>query len=47
MALSLKHDKRMQSMDLIETYSSGMSKDLVSQKEEVNCNKIIQEQKNG
>ena len=33
--------KRMQSMDSIETYAYGMSKDLVNEKEETKCNSII------
>ena len=36
----------MQSPDLIETYSYGTSKDLVSEKEEVKCNNIIKRYKN-
>ena len=39
-ALSSNDDKRMQSIDLIETYAYGMSKDQVSEKEEINV--IIQ-----
>ena len=31
----------MQSIDLIETYRHVMSKDLVSEKEEIKCNNII------
>ena len=31
-ALSSNNDKRMQSIDSIETYASGTSKDLVSEK---------------
>ena len=31
----------MQSIDLIETYAYGTSKDLVSKKEEIKCNNII------
>ena len=31
----------MQSIDSIETYEYGMSKDLVSEKEEIKCNNII------
>ena len=34
-------DKSMQSIDLIETYAYGTSKDLVSEKEEIKCNNII------
>ena len=33
--------KRMRKIDLIETYAYGMSKGLVSEKEEIKCNKII------
>ena len=31
----------MQSIHSIETYASGISKDLVSKKEEIKCNTII------
>ena len=31
----------MQSIDLIEIYGYGMSKELVSEKEETKCNNII------
>ena len=31
----------MQSIDLIETYAYGTTKDLVSDKEEIKCNNII------
>ena len=31
----------MQSIDSIETCAYGMSKDLVSEKEEIKCNNII------
>ena len=41
MALCLNSDKRIQSIDLIETYAYGTSKDLVIQKEEIKCNNII------
>ena len=37
----IKCDTRMQSIDLIETYTRGTSKDLVSKKEEIKCNNII------
>ena len=40
-ALSLNDDKRMESIDLIETYAYGTSKYLVSKKEEIKCNNII------
>ena len=45
-ALSSNDDKRMQSIALIETYTYGMSKDLVSEKEEIKCNNIIKQYKN-
>ena len=35
----------MQSIDLIETYVYGTSKDLVSEKEEIECNNIIKQYK--
>ena len=40
-ALSSNDDKKMQSIDSIETYAYGISKDLVSEKEEIKCNNII------
>ena len=39
-ALSSNDDKRMQSFDSIETYAYGTSKDLVNEKEKINCNDI-------
>ena len=36
----------MQSINLIETYTCGTSKDLVSEKEEIKCNNIIKRYKN-
>ena len=36
----------MQSVDLIETYAYGKTKDLVSEKEEIKCNIIIKRYKN-
>ena len=40
-ALSLNDDKRAQSIDVIETFSYGASKDLVSDKEKIKrCNII-------
>ena len=36
----------MESIDLIETYAFGTSKNLVSEKEEIVCNNIIKELKN-
>ena len=37
-ALSSNDDKRMQSIDLIEIYAYGTSKDIVSEKEETKYN---------
>ena len=37
----------MQLIDLIETYAYGTNKDLVSEKEEINCNYIIKRYKKG
>ena len=34
-------DKRIQSIDSVETYAFGTSKDIVCQKEELKCNIII------
>ena len=39
--LSLNDDKRMKSIDSIETYAYGISKDLVSKQEESKCSNII------
>ena len=36
----------MQSIDSIETYEYGMSKDLVSENEEIKCNNRIKRYKN-
>ena len=36
----------MQSIDSIETYAHGTSKDLVSEKEKINCKNIIKPYKN-
>ena len=44
-ALSSNDDKRMQSIDLIETYAYGMGKYLVSEKEEIKCNNVIKRYK--
>ena len=40
-ALSSNDDKRKQSIDSIETYTYGTSKDVVSDKGEIKCNEII------
>ena len=44
--LSLSDDKRMQSIDLKETYAYGTSKELVCKKGEIKCNNIIKQYKN-
>ena len=44
-ALSLNDDKRMQSINSIETYAYGTIKDLVSDKEEIKCSNIIKRYK--
>ena len=41
MALSSNDDKRIQSIDSIETYAYGTSKDLESGREEIKFNNII------
>ena len=40
-ALSSNDDKRMQSIELVETYAYRTSKDLINEKEEIKCNSII------
>ena len=44
--LSSSDDKIMPSIDLIEKYAYGTSKDLVSEKEKIKCNNIIRQYKN-
>ena len=44
-ALSSNDNKTMQSFDSTETYEYGISKDLVSEKEEVKCRNIIKQYK--
>ena len=39
-ALSSNDGKRIQSVDSIETYGYGISKNLISEKEEIKCNNI-------
>ena len=39
------NDNRLQSIDSIETYAYGTSKNLVSEKEEIKCNDIIKQNK--
>ena len=43
--LSSNDDKRMQSIDSIETYAYGMRKDLVREKEDIKCKNIIKRYK--
>ena len=44
-ALSCNDDKRMQPIDLIETYAYGINKNLVCKKEEIKCNNILKQYK--
>ena len=44
--LGLNDDKRIQSIDSIETYAHGMSKDLIWKKEKSKCFNIIKQCKN-
>ena len=44
-ALSSNDDKRMQSVDSIETYAYGTSKDLASENEEITCSITIKQYK--
>ena len=44
-ALSSNDDKRMQSIDSIETYPYRTSKDLISEKEESKFNNVIKRYK--
>ena len=43
--LSSNDDKRMQSIDSIETYAYATSKNLISDKEEIKCSNIIKQYK--
>ena len=45
-ALSSNDDKRMQLIDLKETYEDKTSKSIVSQKKEIKCTNIIKRYKN-
>ena len=45
-ALSSNDDKRIQSIDSIETYASETSKDVVIEKEVIKCNNIMKRYKN-
>ena len=42
-ALSANSDKRIQSIDSIDAYAYGTSKDLIYKKEEIKCNNIIKQ----
>ena len=42
-ALSASNDERIQSIDLIETYANGASKDLVYMKEKIKCNNTMKQ----
>ena len=44
--LSSNDDKRMQSIDSLETYAYGKSLDLVNKKEGINCNNIVKQYNN-
>ena len=46
-AFSSNDDKRMQSINSIETNAYETNKDLVSQKEMIKCNDIIKQYRNG
>ena len=45
-ALSSNDDKRMQSIDSIQTYAHGVNKNLVCKKEENKYNNVIKQYKN-
>ena len=45
--MSSNDNKRMQSIDSIETYVYGKDKDLVSKREEIKCKNMIKQYKNG
>ena len=45
-ALSSNDDKRMQSIDSIETYAYGMNEDLVCKRKEFKYNNVIKQYKN-
>ena len=42
-ALSLNDDKRIQSIHSIETHTYGATKDLVNEKDKIECNNIIKQ----
>ena len=41
--LSSNDDKRIQSIDFVETYPYGMSEDLISEREKIKCNSIMKQ----
>ena len=45
--LSTNNNKRIQSIDSIETYAYGTNKDLICRKAEINCRHIIKQNKKG
>ena len=45
-SLSSNDDKRIQSINSIETYAHGMSKNVVCKEKEIKCNNIIKQYKN-
>ena len=45
-ALSSNDDKRMQSINSLETYAYGTSKDLIRKEEKIKCKSIIKQYKN-
>ena len=42
-ALSANDDKRIQSIDSVETYAYGTNEETLHQKEDIKCNSIIKE----
>ena len=44
--LSSSYDKRMQSVDSIETYAYGTSKELIRKKEKIKSNNMLKKYKN-
>ena len=45
-ALSVKNDKRVQSIDSIETYAYGTNEEIIQKKEEIKCINIIKQYTN-
>ena len=44
--MSANNDKEIKSVDSMETYAYGTSKNLINLKEEIKCNNIIKQYKN-